>query len=250
MGFKLGPSFKGTYQLVPPPGANVTGFGFKRLKRGLKKVGKGVKRVGKTAVKAPLKAHRLSTKAISRLPGGKLALKAAMAPLKVGKYALKAMAKLAAKPLVMLYGKLSKRRANYLAYQRTGKAVASIQDRKAGAAYATAKFRKAGPIGSMAIKILKAVGTSGVSGDTMRKTWKQDAAMCGMTGAEIAAAVAAIMASLTALIKSLNKPGEAPENPASGQEPRAEQAEEPQGERTEEPQTEQAEEPQTEQDEG
>jgi len=67
----------------------------KKLKRGLKRVGKGV-------VKAPLKAHKLSTKAVSELPGGKLALKAAMAPLKVGKYALKAMAKLAAKPVISL----------------------------------------------------------------------------------------------------------------------------------------------------
>lgn len=244
MGYKIGTTFKGTYQLVPPPGARV-GWGFKRLKRGLRKVGKGVKKLHTAPLKhgyrLTKKAHGLTTKVVKKLPGGKLALKVAMAPLKAGKFALKAMAKLAAKPLVKLFNKLAGRRAAYMAYQRTGKAIPSALDRRKGQQYAIDKFKKGGPIGALAIKILRAVGQAKVSGTGVDvRSWRQDAATCGMTGAEIAAAVAAILGALTALISQLNKKGEAPANPEAGGPPK--QTEEAQPEQTEEAQPEQAEE--------
>jgi hypothetical protein len=224
MGLQVGTSLEGAYNAVPPPGANAAGWGFKKLKRGFKKIGKGVVKAHtmplKKGYKVTKRVHRVATKTVKKLPGGKLALKIANAPLKAGKYALRAMAKLAAKPLVMLFKKLAGRRANYLAYKRTGSAKASIADKKAGNAYAIAKFKKGGPIGSLAVRILKAVGeakTAGIGEDAMSTGWREDAAACGMTGAEIAAAVASILAVLTTLVKTLNKKGEAPANPAASE---------------------------------
>jgi hypothetical protein len=223
MGYRIGPTFKGVYQLVPPPGANVTGFGWKSIKRGLRKVGKGAVKLHTAPLKASYrvtkKAHKMTTKIVKKVPGGKLALKIANAPLSVGKYALKALAKLAAKPLTLLFRKLAKRRANYIAYQRSGTINRNAADNKAGIAYAEKKFKGAGPLGILAVKIVHAVGEAKVSGvglDEMSGGWRQEAAACGMTGAEIAAAVAAILGVLTGLVKSLNKNGEAPANPAEG----------------------------------
>lgn len=204
MGVSLGPSFKGVYQLVPPPGANVTGFGFKKLKRGLKKVGKGVKKGVKKGAKVAVKVHTAPLKVAA----------------KAGKFAMKAMAKLAAKPIIMIVNKLAGRRAKYVAFQRTGSTKTTQADKKAGGQYALNKLKGAGPIGKLAVKILKFTG--GVTaGDTLGadiekdlcSNWRQDAAMCGMTGAEIAAAAMTIVAATTKLMKSLNKPGEAPANP-------------------------------------
>ena len=190
--------------MVPPPGANVTGFGFKKLKRGLKKVGKGAYKLNKRVVKTTIKLH---TKPL------KIAAKA-------GKFAMKAMAKLAAKPIIMIVNKLAGRRAKYVAFKRTGSTKTTLADKKAGGQYALNKLKGAGPVGKLAVKILKFTG--GVTaGETLGgnidaaccKGWRQDAAMCGMTGAEIAAASMTILAATTKLMKSLNKPGEAPANP-------------------------------------
>lgn len=245
MGTNIGTSLEGAYNAVPPPGAEMAGFGFKSLKRGLRKVGRGAVKLHTAPLKASYrvtkKAHRMTTKVVKKLPGGKLALKVAMAPLKAGKYALMAMAKLAAKPLVSIFNKLANRRANYVAYKRTGVAKASAADKRAGKIYALAKFKKAGPIGTLAVKILRAVGQAKVSGVGIDyKSWRQDAASCGMTGAEIAAAVTAILGALTMLIKSLNKKGEAPANPAAEGPPPSQnvvesQAEAPQEAPAEEP---------------
>jgi hypothetical protein len=204
MGYRIGPTFKGVYQLVPPPGANVTGFGFK-------KIGRGLKKAGKKGFKAAKKVHKVS-------------LKAGLAPIKVaakaGKFAMKAMAKLAAKPIIIIVNKLAGRRAKYLAFQKTGSTATTLADKKAGGQYALNKLKGAGPVGKLAVKILKFTG--GVTaGDTLGgavdaeacKGWRQDAAMCGMTGAEIAAAAMTIVAATGKLMKSLNKPGEAPANP-------------------------------------
>lgn len=200
----IGTTFRGTYNLVPPPGANVTGFGFKKLKRGLKKVGKGAYKLNKRVVKTTVKLHTAPLKAAA----------------KAGKFAMKAMAKLAAKPIIMIVNKLAGRRAKYVAFKRTGSTKTTQADKKAGGQYALNKLKGAGPIGKLAVKILKFTG--GVTaGDTLGgnidadccKNWRQDAAMCGMTGAEIAAAAMTIVAATTKLMKSLNKPGEAPANP-------------------------------------
>ena len=133
---------------------------------------------------------------------------------------MKAMAKLAAKPIIMIVNKLAGRRAKYVAFKRTGSTKTTLADKKAGGQYALNKLKGAGPVGKLAVKILKFTG--GVTaGETLGgnidaaccKGWRQDAAMCGMTGAEIAAAAMTIVAATTKLMKSLNKPGEAPANP-------------------------------------
>lgn len=199
MGYRIGPTFKGVYQLVPPPGANVTGFGLKRLKRGLKKVGKGVKKAGKVTIKM----HTMPLKAVA----------------KVSKYGLKAMTKLAARPIIKIVNKLAGRRAGYLAFKKTGSTTTTLADRKAGGQYALNKLKKAGPFGTLAIKILKFTGgvTSGdqLSGVITRDVsgWRRDANMCGVAPAVVAAAAASIITSVTKIMKALNKPGEAPANP-------------------------------------
>ena len=199
MGYRIGPTFKGVYQLVPPPGANMTGFGLKRLKKGLKKVGKGVKKAGKVTIKM----HTMPLKAIA----------------KVSKYGLKAMTKLAARPIISIVNKLAGRRAKYLAYKKTGSTVTTLADRKAGGQYALSKLKKAGPFGTLAIKILKFTGgvTSGdqLSGVITRDVsgWRKDANTCGVAPAVVAAAAASIITSVTKIMKALNKPGEAPANP-------------------------------------
>lgn len=195
------PTFKGTYQLVPPPG--VGGFGFKKLRRGLKK---GLKKAGRGVKKGVRKSVKVSTKGLKVVA-------------KAGKFAMKAVAKLAAKPIIMIVNKLAGRRAKYVAFKRTGSTALTLADRKAGGQYALRKLRGAGPIGKLAVRILKFTG--GVTaGDTLGSDvtrnlsgWRQDAAMCGMTGAEIAAAAMSIVAATTKLMKTLNKPGEAPANP-------------------------------------
>lgn len=230
MGVSILPSFKGTYQLVPPPGAKVAGFGFKKLKRGLKKAGRGVKKVGKKGIK-------VSTKGIKTVA-------------KAGKFAMKAMAKLAARPIIKVVNQLASRRGKYLAYQRTGTTTMTRADKKAGGQYALSKLNKAGPFGKLAVKILKFTGgvTAGeVLGADVNaaccRTWRQDAAMCGMTGPEIAAASAQILNVVNQIKKMLNKPGEAPSNPAAAAkepepteevQPVVESAEDSEGETSEE----------------
>lgn len=203
MGLSIGPSMRGIYQLVPPPGAKVGGWGLKKLKRGLKKAGRGVKKVGKKGIKVSTKGIKVVAKA--------------------GKFAVKAMAKLAARPIIKVVNQLAGRRAKMLAYKRSGTTTTTLADRKAGGQYALGKLKKAGPFGMLAVKILKFTGgvTSGevlgadVSPNRCRG-WRQDAAMCGMTGPEIAAASAQIINVVQQIKKMLNKPGEAPANPAAG----------------------------------
>lgn len=217
-------TLRGCYQLVPPP--QVAGFGFKKLKRGLKKAGRGVKKVGKKGVKVTKKAAKTVAKPAV--------------------YALKAAAKLAARPIVKMAKTLARRRSRYLAYQRTGSPQTTLADRKAGAQYVYGKLASKGPIGKLAVRILKFAGgaTAGALGGT---TWRQDAAMCGMSGAEIAAMSAQIMTVINQLKSALNKKGEAPANPAAGSKKAAPEAAEeateaPEGE-AEEPAEEAAEEP-------
>lgn len=193
MGKSIGPSFKGIYQLVPPPGAHTLGI-FKKLKKGVKKVGKTAKKTGRVAVKVSTKPIKVAAKA--------------------GKYALRATAKLAAKPIIMIVGKLAGRRARYLAYKRTGTTKTTLADRKAGGQYAFAKLRKAGPVGKLAVSILKFTG--GVTaGESSLAGIRRDVSMCGITGAEIVAASGAIIAATQKIMKALNKPGEAPADPAA-----------------------------------
>lgn len=209
-------TLRGCYQLVPPP--QVGGFGFKKLKRGLKKAGRGVKKVGKKGYKVTKKAAKVATKPAM--------------------YALKAAAKLAARPIVKMAKTLARRRSRYLAYQRTGSPQTTALDRKAGAQYVYGKLASKGPIGKLAVRILKFAGgaTAGALGGT---TWQQDAAMCGMSGAEIAAMSAQIMTVINQLKSALNKKGEAPANPAAGAKKaapaEAEEAEEAPEETAEEP---------------
>jgi hypothetical protein len=218
MGLSIGTSLEGAYNAMPPP--ELEGWGFKSLKRGLKKAGRGVKRAGKGAYKV----HKRATK---------LAIKASIKPIKVaakaGKFAMRAMAKLAAKPVIMIVNKLAGRRAKYLAFQTRGTTALTLTEKKAGGQYALRKLSGMGPLGKLAIKILKFTGgvTSGEDGadvlggelTTNLRGWKQDAAACGMTGAEIAAAAMSIVAITAKLMKALNKPGEAPANPQAGAAP-------------------------------
>lgn len=199
----LGTSLEGAYNSCPPPGISASGFGFKKLKRGLKKVGKGAVKLNKRVVKTTIKLHTAPLKAVA----------------KAGKFAMKGMAKLAAKPIIGVVNKLAGRRAAYLAFQRTGSAKPTLADRKKGGQYALGKIAKAGPVGKLVVKIIKFAGgvTSGGSllGAPTRDLsgWKRDAAMCGMAPAAIVAAIPPIMVALKQLMKGLNKPGEAPANP-------------------------------------
>jgi len=228
----VGTSLEGAYNAMPPPGFGAlkrrrgkkayrgryaregaadgsAGFGFKSIKRGLKKAGRGVKKAGKAG-------YKLNKRIV------KTSIKVSVKPIKVvakaGKFALRAMAKLAAKPIIYVVNKLAGRRAKYLAFQKRGTTALTLTDKKAGGQYALQKLGKAGPVGKLAVKILKFTGgvtagdeLSGVVSNTAG--WEADAAACGMTGAEIAAAAMTIVAATTKLMKSLNKPGEAPANP-------------------------------------
>jgi hypothetical protein len=190
---QIGTSIEGAYNACPPP--EVSGFGFKSIKRVAKKTGRGLKKAGKVAVKvhtAPLKVAA-----------------------KAGKFAAKQLAKVASLPIRLVFKKLATRRGKYLAFQRSGKTGMNAADRKAASTWAIAKVRKAGPIGKLAVKILQFTGGASVGTSRPIQT-NLSATMVGMTGAEIAAAAAAIVAAMTKLMKSLNKPGEAPENPAAG----------------------------------
>lgn len=202
-------TLRGCYQLVPPP--QVAGFGFKKLKRGLKKAGRGVKKVGKKGVKVAKKGAKVTVKVHT---------KAIKGVAKLSKFALKAAAKLAAKPIIKIVNKLAARRAKYLAYTRSGNTATTLTDKKAAGQYALKKLRGAGPLGVFAVKILKYTG--GVtSGDvlgavlTRNTNWQQDAATCGVAPAAIAAAALQIVQSVKGIMSSLNKPGEAPANPAA-----------------------------------
>jgi hypothetical protein len=180
---------------------NTSGFGFKTFKKGFKKVGRGIKKGAKGAYK-----------------GAKIVTKA-------GAWALKRLAKLAARPIIKIVNKLAGRRANYVAYKRTGSTKTTLADRKAGGQYALGMVKKAGPFGILAVKILKYTGGVTAGGDLCgdvnvdlrklpRMTAKEES-MCGMTGAEIAASALKIVIQVKKIMSGLNKPGEAPADPTS-----------------------------------
>jgi hypothetical protein len=218
---EIGTSFRGIYNLVPPPGATVSGFGFKKLKRGIKKAGRGVKKGVKKTGKVAVKIHTAPVK---------LAAKA-------GKFAMKRVAKLAAKPIIKVVNNLAGRRAKYIAFQKTGSVVTTLADKKAGGQYALGKIKKAGPLGKLAVEILKFTGgvTSGAEGDVLggkitmdTSGWTKNLDMVGMTGVEIAAAAMSIVASVKGVMKTLNKPGEAPSDPeAAAKEPQPTESTQP-----------------------
>jgi ribosomal protein L12E/L44/L45/RPP1/RPP2 len=195
----------------------------KKLKRGLKKAGRGVKRAGKKVGK---KGFKVAKKA------GKVAVKVHMKPLKLavkaGKYAMKGVAKLAAKPIVYAFRKLARRRAGYLAF-KAGLKNPTAAHKKQAAAWTLGKVNRAGPVGKLAVRILKFVGahqSAGLGGwsgelDGWVASREQDQNLCGLTGAEIAAAAVTIVAAITKIMRSLNKPGEAPSNPAAAAEAEA-----------------------------
>jgi hypothetical protein len=201
---QIGTSIEGAYNACPPP--EISGFGFKKIKRLAKKTGRGLKKAGKVAVKA----HTMPLKVAA----------------KAGKFAAKQIAKVASLPIRLVFKKLAARRGKYLAYQRSGKAVMNAADRKAASAWAIAKVRKAGPIGVLAVKILQFTGGATVGTSRPIQT-NLSASMTGMTGAEIAAAAATIVATLGKLMSALNKKGEAPANPAEGSAPEGTQTVQP-----------------------
>jgi len=202
MGFQIGPSFKGVYQLVPPP---AVGWGFKSIKRGFKKVGK----VAKKGAKAGYKIHKRALKASVKISTAPIKLAA-----KAGVYALRAASKLAARPIIAIVNKLAGRRAKYLAFQRTGKTAVSLADKKKGGQYALRKVAGAGPIGKLAVKILKFTGgvTAGEGGRQVLGAditadvsgWKKDAAMCGVAPAVVAAAAVSIISATKKIMSALN----------------------------------------------
>jgi hypothetical protein len=180
---------------------NASGFGFKKIGRGFKKVGRGVKK------------------------GAKGAYRGVKVVGKVTAYAMKRLAKIAARPIIKIVNKLANRRAKYVAYKRSGSTTTTLADRKAGGQYALSKVKKAGPFGVLAVKILKFTGgvTSGgdLCGDVnvdlrrLPRMTPEEVSMCGMTGVEIASAALKIVTQVKKIMGGLNKPGEAPANPAS-----------------------------------
>jgi hypothetical protein len=204
---EIGTSLEGAYNACPPP--NMSGWGgFKKMKRGIKKVGKKGAKVAKKTGKVAVKVHTAPIK-IAR---------------KAGKIAMKRVAKLAARPIVKVVNKLAGRRAKYVAFQRSGSTVTTLTDRKKGGQYALSKIQKAGPVGKLAVRILRYTGgvTAGIDGDVLgtdvsinASGWDRDLASIGMSGAEIAAAAMAIVRSVNKITSALNRPGEAPSDPTA-----------------------------------
>lgn len=203
----IGPSLEGAYDLAMEQ--SLQGWGWGKLKRLAKKAGRGVR-------KGIKKTYRVSKK------GVKLSLKPVKYAAKAGKFALRAMAKLAAKPIVYVFKKLAGRRAKYLSYTSRKSLRPTGSEKRQAAAWALGKVGRAGPVGKLGVRILKFVGASQSAGllggwtgelEGWSKTHKKDTAACGMTGAEIAAAAVTIVAAISGIMKSLNRPGEAPSNP-------------------------------------
>lgn len=201
----LGMSLEGTYDLVPPP--ELQGWGFKSLKRGIKRVGRGAKKVGKKGLRGAKKVGKTAVK---------LHMKPVKLAIKAGKAALMAAAKLAAKPVVWAFRKLARRRANYVALRDSGTVSPTGMQKKEAAAWALGKVGKAGPMGKLGVRVLKFVGahkSAGLGMDDVTGSWDDEIGYCGMSGAEIAAAAAAIVRSINKIMGALNRPGDAPSNP-------------------------------------
>lgn len=179
-------------------GASIAGFSVKRgLKKGFRGAKGGLKKAGRVAVKL----HTM--------------------PLKLAAKVAKAIGKQAARPVRALFVKLAMRRAKALAWRSRGTTLPNTAEKAQGGAYALKKLKKAGPVGFLAIQILKHTWGTGVGGedcacDSSGACACRGESTMGMTGAEIAAAVATVLGAMTALIKALNKPGEAPADPKSG----------------------------------
>lgn len=203
MGKNIGTSFAGTYNACPPP--EVLGFGFKSIKRGIKKVGKKAGGVAKKAGSAAKKTAKVSVR---------VAAKPVKVVAKAGKFAMMALAKAAAKPIVIVFKRLAGRRAAYLAYKARRTTKATPAEKRLAAAWAIGKVRKAGPIGRLGVKILEFVGAHKTAGVELGR-WEDDASQTGLTGVEITAAATTVVASIASIMKALNKPGEAPANPAA-----------------------------------
>jgi hypothetical protein len=204
-------------------------MGFRiRPKGWVKKAGRGISKGAKGAYK-----------------GGKFAVKTAakvsVAPLKLTGALLQATLKLAAKPIRHAVKKLAMRRAHYLAWRHRKAASSTPGERAQGVAYALAKLKR-NPLGKMGILALKMTGGTKVAGDLGGKgaaNFKDVTALflqkgssagesiagcedcsgdseTGIAPAIIAANAAAIVAAVASIMRQFNKPGEAPENPRSG----------------------------------
>jgi hypothetical protein len=165
----------------------------------LRKVGRGVKRAAKGTVKVVKKAAYIA------VTPQRLALK-------YGLKGLKLMGKFAARPIRGLYRKLAMRRARLLSWRARRSLAPTAAEKAQGGRYALGKMG-GNPLGKLGVGILKATWGTSVSGAELRR----EVATVGMTGAEIAAAAASVVAAVTKIISSLNKPGEAPENPQTSE---------------------------------
>jgi hypothetical protein len=204
----FGPEIFSDAGFTLPPDTAMTGLS---IRRGLRKAGRGIKRGAKGSA-------RLAKRS------GKFVVKLHTMPLKaLGKIA-KAIGKQAARPVRAAFSKTAMRRARYLSYRNRKSLQPNKDEKRQGALWAVAKFKR-NPAGKLAILILKHTWGTSISGASIEGVMVQT----GMTGAEIAALVASLMGALAVLIKALNKPGEAPANPvqAAQEQPEAPQAEAP-----------------------
>lgn len=195
----------------------------------------------------------------------RVAVKVHTAPIKAvakaGKGAMMTAAKLAAKPIRAAFRKLAMRRARLLSWRARKSMTPTPAEKAQASVWAIKRVRGKGPIGALAVKILRftkgaslgfkitpvqalkvalalpltaatvrivrEAATLGASHDeTLAKAlrhWHKiehgQASTVGLTGAEIAAAAAAIVNAIAQIIRSLDKPGEAPADPRQAEEP-------------------------------
>lgn len=175
-------------------GVDASGFS---LRKGLRRVGRGIKKAGRVAVKVHTAPFKFAAK--------------------YGAKALKALAMTAARPIRGMFRKLGMRRARWLAMSRRRSNTPNGAELAEASRWTVAKMNR-NPMGKFGVFILKhthghSVSGASIAGAINEALSGEDAAL-GITGAEIAAAAASILAVIRALMSSLNKPGEAPENAA------------------------------------
>jgi hypothetical protein len=175
-------------------GVDASGFS---LRKGLRRVGRGIKKAGRVAVKVHTAPFKFAAK--------------------YGAKALKALAMTAARPIRGMFRKLGMRRARWLAMSRRRSNTPNGAELAEASRWTVAKMNR-NPMGKFGVFILKhthghSVSGASIAGAINEALSGEDAAL-GITGAEIAAAAASILAVIKALMSSLNKPGEAPENAA------------------------------------
>lgn len=196
----IGPDILGSYDAVPPPGAEV---GLRlRPKRLLKRVGKVAKKAGRVAkkgAKVATYAHRKALKTVA----------------KAGKFAARKLATVAAIPIRRSFRTLAMRRAKLLSWQGRKSMAPNATEKRSAAAWALARMSSKGPIGKFGVKVLKFTrgATLGDLQAASARALGDTGEVLGLTGAEIAAAAAAVVAAVTQITRSLNKPGEAPADP-------------------------------------